>query len=104
MNKLSPILPTQHLFARKLQLREILKPCGNGFFDENNLGVVAIEHPMNLVGKEVSFFVYRTNNVDYIKSKNMILVNTSNESVWSARSPESTIFNNIQYYLFYSSM
>src|SRR5258708_32036210 len=84
------------VFARNLQMSEILKPTGNGFFNESNLGIVAIKKPLVTFGEEIPFFVYgiQVNNTDvnYIRNKNMILYRVDENVMYNTLSPGSSVF------------
>jgi len=80
------------VFARKLQMTEILKAVGNGYFNENNFGIVSIEKPLVMFGDEIPFLVYHTQNTEYIRHQNMILFRTNENVAIHTLSSESSIY------------
>jgi hypothetical protein len=84
------------VFARQLQTTEILKPIGNGFFDERNLGISSIHKPLTTFGEEKPFFIYHADvgnlEINYVRHKNMILFGIDENVVWRTLSSESSVF------------
>jgi hypothetical protein len=84
-------------YARKLAVTETLKPTGNGFFEENNLGVMRIDDNLVMIGGEIPFLAYKSqiNGIvtEYIRNKNMVLFHIDKDVVLRTLSSESSVFH-----------
>ncbi len=87
------------VFARRLELFELKKPDGNGFFVQENLGLVCIDKPLKMCGEQLAFtsFTLAKNGsiVDYIQRKGKILFLIDENIKWHTLSPGSSVWSKV---------
>ncbi|HSW76401.1 MAG TPA: hypothetical protein VLG50_05125 [Candidatus Saccharimonadales bacterium] len=87
------------VFAKKLQMYEVLQPNGNGYFNHDNLGIVTIEQPLTTFGDEISCSIFRfqhhDNVITTIRHKNMVLNPIDKDIILHILTPESSVFEKV---------
>jgi hypothetical protein len=79
------------VFAKKLQMVEIMKPVGNGFLNTNNLGTLVIEKPFVTIGKEKPFFAHSIYNMEFIRRGDRTLFLMDENAFIPTLSSESSV-------------
>jgi hypothetical protein len=87
------------VFGRMLELIEIRKPKGNGYFVEENLGKISIKQPLTMIGPEIMFQTHclniSNNKTYYLTRKNMIIFEITENKIFHSLSLESTVWSKV---------
>jgi hypothetical protein len=87
------------VYVRKLEIEEVSKPNGNGYFNHQNFGKSCIKKPLNMVGEEMRCkpyaLVVANGGVEYIGHGNSIMFRTHEDVVWSTITPESSVWEKV---------